>query len=240
MAYRHPGAEQPVLANVAFTLLAGKVLGLIGPSGAGKTTLARLAIGNLQPTTGHVRLDGVELSQRAGDDRGRHIGYLPQDTQLFAGSVRDNIARMGESSPEAVIDAARLASVHELILQLPQGYETEVGDGGSALSGGQRQRIALARALFGQPSLVVLDEPNSNLDQPGIEALLNAIANLRVAGTTVIVIAHQPSILQQADFLLVLGDGRMQILGPRDEVIARVTGPEPGARAQLAPGEANG
>ena len=171
VTYAHPGATEPTLRSISFMLEPGETMGLIGPSASGKTTLARLIVGNTQPRVGHLRLDSMDVAEWDSQDRGRHVGYLPQDVELFSGSVRDNIARMGEAQPEAVIDAARMAGVHEMILRLPQGYDTEIGEAGAALSGGERQRIALARALYGTPKLVVLDEPNASLDQAGEQAL---------------------------------------------------------------------
>ena len=240
VTFGHHSAGTPTLTNVSFDLPAGKVLGLIGPTAAGKTTLARLLVGNLVPRAGHVRLDGMDVAQWDAEDRGQYIGYLPQDIELFSGTIRENIARMGPGDTDAVIHAAKLAGVHELVLRLPQGYETEVGSSGAHLSGGQRQRVALARALYGNPALVVLDEPNSSLDQAGIEALLRAIGELKQMGTTLILIAHQPSIVRQVDFLLVLGDGTIKIAGPRDEIIAQVTGPNANSDAKQDIGEING
>ena len=225
VTYAHPGATEPTLRSVSFTLVPGESMGLIGPSASGKTTLARLIVGNLQPRVGHLRLDSMDVAEWHSEDRGRHVGYLPQDVELFPGSVRDNIARMGEAQPEAVIDAARIAGVHEMILRLPQGYDTEIGESGASLSGGERQRIALARALYGTPKLVVLDEPNASLDQAGEQALLDAIETLKEREVTLIVIAHRPSVLRHVDKILVLREGAVQTFGPRDEVIPQVTGP---------------
>lgn len=225
VTYAHPGATEPTIRSVSFALEPGETMGLIGPSASGKTTLARLVVGNIQPRVGHLRLDSMDVAEWSSEDRGRHIGYLPQDVELFAGSVRDNIARMGEAQPEAVIDAARMAGVHEMILRLPQGYDTEIGEAGAALSGGERQRIALARALYGSPKLVILDEPNASLDQAGEQALLDAIGTLKEREVTLIVIAHRPSVLRHVDKILVLREGAVQTFGPRDEVIPKVTGP---------------
>ena len=224
VTYARPGATEPTLRSVSFTLVPGESMGLIGPSASGKTTLARLIVGNLQPRVGHLRLDSMDVAEWHSEDRGRHVGYLPQDVELFPGSVRDNIARMGEAQPEAVIDAARIAGVHEMILRLPQGYDTEIGESGASLSGGERQRIALARALYGTPKLVVLDEPNASLDQAGEQALLDAIETLKEREVTLIVIAHRPSVLRHVDKILVLREGAVQTFGPRDEVIPQVTG----------------
>ncbi len=218
------GGERLILRGVGFELEAGDMLGIIGPSGAGKTTLARSIVGLLSPKAGTVRLDGAELSQWNPDLLGRYVGYLPQDVQLLAGTVAQNIARMIQGAPsEAVIAAAKLAGVHEMILRLPQGYDTELGDGGLGLSAGQRQHIGLARALYGNPALLVLDEPNSNMDGTSEQALLQALAAVDAAGTTVIVVSHRLNILGGADKLLVLRDGTVEMFGPRTEVLARLS-----------------
>lgn len=227
LSYIHPGSENPVLRNVEFALQPGEVMGLIGPSAAGKTTLARLMVGNLRPRAGHVRLDGAEISAWDPEDRGQYIGYLPQDVELFAGTVRENIARMSEGSPESVVAAARLADVHEIVLGLQGGYDAEIGQGGMVLSGGQRQRLALARAVYGNPKFVVLDEPNANLDHVGEEALVRTIDTLKESGVTLVVIAHRPSVLRHVDKILVLRDGQVQMFGPRDEVMQKVSGQAP-------------
>ncbi len=224
VSYVPPGADAPTLRGVSFSLEPGEVLGIIGPSAAGKSTLARLIAGTWTPTAGTVRLDGADINVWLDAGGSHHLGYLPQDIELFAGTVRDNIARLGETSAEDVIEAARLAGLHETIMRLPRGYDSEIGDGGLRLSGGQRQRIGLARALFGKPRLVVLDEPNASLDYDGEEALMQAIAHLKVLGTTVVVIAHRPSILGLADKLLVLRNGMVDVFGERGEVIAKLNG----------------
>ncbi|MDA0262054.1 MAG: type I secretion system permease/ATPase, partial [Proteobacteria bacterium] len=226
MMYSHPGSAEPMLRGISFALEPGETLGLIGPSASGKTTLARLLVGNLKPRLGHVRLDGVEISGWESESRGRHIGYLPQDVELFSGSVKENIARMGDPAAEAVVEAARTAGVHDLVLRLPSGYDTEIGEAGAVLSGGERQRIAFARAIYNNPKFVILDEPNASLDHAGEEALLTAIDKLRAQGVTLIVIAHRPSILRHVDKVLVLNEGAIQTFGPRDEVVPQVTGPE--------------
>jgi PrtD family type I secretion system ABC transporter len=223
VSFFHAKSSDPALRNVAFKLAAGEALGLIGPTAAGKTTLARLLIGNLAPRGGHVRLDGMDVAEWDSSDLGRHLGYLPQDIELFGGTIRENIARMDEGDPDAVVAAAQLAGVHEMVLHMPQGYDTEIGEGGGALSGGQRQRIALARALYGSPRLVVLDEPNASLDAEGEAALLQAMGALKEQGVTVVIIAHRPSILESVDKVAVLRAGQMQIFGERDEVMEQLS-----------------
>ncbi|SDH21058.1 ATP-binding cassette, subfamily C, exporter for protease/lipase [Pseudomonas flavescens] len=225
-----PGTRTPCLVNLGFALEAGEVLGVIGPSGSGKSSLARLLVGVTSPQTGKVRLDGADLQQWDRLSLGPHIGYLPQDVQLFAGSIAENIARFAEVEPETVVAAARMAGVHELILQLAEGYDTCLGEGGIGLSGGQKQRIGLARALYGLPALIVLDEPNSNLDEPGEQALLAAIAEAKRQGRTLVLIAHKPSLLASTDKLLVLRAGQMQAFGPAQQVLQELQ-----AKASPAP-----
>ncbi|NNM10767.1 MAG: ATP-binding cassette domain-containing protein [Pseudomonadales bacterium] len=220
--YFHPGQPEPVLRAVRFTLQPGDLLGIVGPSGSGKTTLARLLLGNLRPRMGSIRLDGMDVSQWDAGDLGPHCGYLPQDVELFPGTVQDNIARLGEPDAELVVKAAKLANCHDMILHFANGYDTQVGDAGTALSGGERQRIALARALYGDPSFVVLDEPNANLDSAGEEALLNALQSLKQQGVTCIVIGHRQGILQIVDKLLVLRGGTVADFGLRSEVVTRL------------------
>ena len=203
-----PGATRMVVNNVGFELKAGSALGVIGPSASGKSSLARALVGVWRPQRGAVRLDGAALGQWAQESLGRHIGYLPQDVELLSGTIASNIARFdSDPDPEAVIRAARQAGVHELIVQFPQGYSTRLGDGGVALSGGQRQRIALARALYGDPFLVVLDEPNSSLDSDGEQALTQAILNVRERGGIAVVMAHRPSALASVDMVLAMANG---------------------------------
>jgi len=220
LAFVPPRGGKAILRGIAFQLTAGEVLGIIGPTAAGKSTLAKLLVGSWRPSAGHVRLDGADVYSWEREDFGRHVGYLPQDVELFAGTVRENIGRMGEAPAEAVVAAAKLAGVHELILSLPQGYDTEIEEGGLILSGGQRQRIGLARVFFGDPRLLVLDEPNANLDSEGEDALLEAIASAREQGRTVVMVAHRPSVLQQVDKMLVLKNGGLAMFGTRDEVMA--------------------
>jgi PrtD family type I secretion system ABC transporter len=213
------GVERPIVRGASFALQPGESLGVIGPSASGKSTLARLIVGVWKPASGHMRLDGADVAAWAREALGRHVGYLPQDVELFPGTVAQNIARLGEGDDAEVIRAAQRANVHELILRLPKGYDTEMG---SALSPGQRQRIGLARALYGNPRLVVLDEPNANLDAEGEQALLQAMASLKADGVTVIIVAHRPSLLSGVDKLLVLRDGAVEAFGPRAEIMPRM------------------
>ncbi|HEX2759705.1 MAG TPA: type I secretion system permease/ATPase [Rhizomicrobium sp.] len=222
-----------LLANLNFALQPGEALCVIGPSGCGKSTLARLLVGARPCSAGVVRLDGADLHAWPSADRGRHVGYLPQDVELFTGTVRDNIARLTEADPEAVVRAAKRAHAHDMILALPQGYDTEIGEAGHRLSGGQRQRIGLARALFGDPCLVVLDEPNANLDSDGEEALLTAIAQMKARGTTVVLIAHRRSLLAGIDKILALQKGNMVLFGPRDLALNHMA--QQAQRPQTAP-----
>ena len=218
-----PGTERPVLFNMSFELKRGQALAVIGPSAAGKSSLARALTGVWPLVRGTIRLDGAELAHRTPEELGRHIGYLPQDVTLFEGTISENISRL-ETEPDsmAIIAAAKAAGVHELILRLPSGYETNVGPDGSALSAGQRQRVALARALFRDPFLVVLDEPNSNLDADGETALGNAIQSVRDRGGIVVVIAHRPSALAAVDHVAMINDGQITAFGPKDDVLKKV------------------
>ncbi len=219
-----PGAKKPVLKGISFTLMPGEALGVIGPSAVGKSTLARVLVGVWPTNAGAVRLDGAEIQHWDREALGPQIGYLPQDVELFGGSVTENISRLYPDPPdEAVVAAAQLAGVHEMVLGFPDGYETQIGDDGGFLSGGQRQRVGLARALYGPPALVVLDEPNSNLDNAGDQALMKAILALKQCGTTVIVMAHRPSAIAAVDKILMLNDGRVAAFGPKDEVLSKVT-----------------
>jgi ATP-binding cassette subfamily C protein len=223
-----------ILVGVSFRADPGNILGIIGPSGSGKTTLGKILIGALQPTVGTVRIDGARLTDWDQDELGKHFGYMPQEPSLFEGTIKENIARFSRARSseenkridEAVVDAAKAAGVHEMILQLPQGYDTTLGLMGAGLSAGQAQRMALARALYGEPRLLVLDEPNAFLDQDGEAALLGALTKARARGATVIVIAHRRGVLAVADRLLVLDEGRPKMIGPAAEVVARLTGPK--------------
>ncbi len=230
-----PGERRLVLDGVSFELEKGSALGVIGPSASGKSSLARALVGVWAPARGSVRLDGATLDQWSPDTLGQCIGYLPQDVELFDGSVAENIARFDpDASAEAIIAAARRAGVHDLVVHLPQGYETQIGESGAVLSAGQRQRVALARALYGEPFLIVLDEPNSNLDAEGEEALTRAILAARAAGSVVVVIAHRPSALAGVDQVLMLAQGKVQAFGPKEEVLRKVLRPQqaPGAGGQ--------
>ncbi|MEM7206215.1 MAG: type I secretion system permease/ATPase [Pseudomonadota bacterium] len=218
-----PGSQLTVLQQVSLTLEPGEALGVIGPTASGKSTLARLLVGVWSPRIGSVRLDGAEIADWPSDERGKYIGYMPQDVELFAGSVAQNIARFEPDADSTdIVNAALQAGVHELILQLPDAYETDIGEGGAILSGGQRQRIGLARALYQQPALVVLDEPNANLDAEGDAALGQAIESLKAAGSTVVVMAHRPGAIAAVDKLLVLKQGRVELFGPKQAVLAQI------------------
>jgi PrtD family type I secretion system ABC transporter len=215
-------SRPPLIKGIAFTLEAGESLGIIGPSASGKTTLIRLILGICKPQVGVIRLDGADIARWDRDALGEHIGYLPQDVELFAGSVADNIARLAAPNAERVVAAARLAHAHEMILHLPEGYDTQIGAGGALLSGGQRQRIALARALYGAPRLVVLDEPNANLDAQGEAALSEALSALKARGVTTIMVGHRPALRSQLDKLALLNDGVLEAFGPAASVLKRL------------------
>jgi len=208
-----------LIKGVRFTLAAGESLGLIGPSASGKTTLVRLILGIWKPQAGSVRLDGADIALWDRDALGQHIGYLPQDVELFAGTVAENIARLGAVASHRVVEAAKLAHAHEMILRLPDGYDTEIGDAGAVLSGGQRQRIALARALHGSPRLVVLDEPNANLDAEGEAALKAALKELKARGVTLIMVGHRQALMSQLDKLAVLKAGALEAFGPSASIL---------------------
>ncbi|HLT98918.1 MAG TPA: type I secretion system permease/ATPase [Burkholderiaceae bacterium] len=214
-----PGMQSTILKGLSFVIPAGEVVGVIGPSASGKSTLARLLVGVWQARAGTVRLDGADIFQWNKDELGPHVGYLPQDIELFEGTIAENIARFSEPDSKLVIDAAQRAGVHDMILRLPQGYDTQLGVDGASLSGGQKQRIALARAIYGHPRVVVLDEPNSNLDDVGEAALVETIKDLKARGTTVVIITHRMSVLGAVDKLLVLRDGALTMYGARDEVL---------------------
>lgn len=229
-----PGGKIPVIKGLSFSLNAGEVLGIIGPSGSGKSTLARLLVGVWPAASGKVRLDGADVYLWNKDELGPYIGYLPQDVELFAGTVSENIARFGEIHAEKVILASKRAGVHEMILNMPEGYDTVLGGGGAGLSGGQKQRIGLARAMYDDPSLIVLDEPNSNLDDVGEQALLAALIDLRKRGKTIVLITHRTSILGATSKLLLLQDGMVKMFGPTKEVIETLTKQQQTQQALLA------
>jgi type I secretion system ABC transporter, PrtD family len=217
-----PGSKTPIIKNMSFSVPAGSIIGIIGPSAAGKSTLARALMGVWAPQHGVVRLDGADISAWDKHELGPYIGYLPQDIELFEGSVSENIARFAEVDSEKVVLAAKSAGVHEMILLLPDGYDTVIGSDGVMLSGGQRQRIGLARALYGNPRLIILDEPNSNLDEVGDRALAVAIQQLKLTGATVFVITHRTNIVSQLDRLMVMSDGAISLYGPREQVLAEL------------------
>jgi ABC-type protease/lipase transport system fused ATPase/permease subunit len=228
--------ERVILNNITFALPASEQMGLIGPSGSGKTTLCRLLLGIWPPMAGTVRLDGADVYKWDKDLLGPFIGYLPQDIEFFSGTVSDNIARMGAVDPEKVIEAAQQAGIHEMILKLPHGYDTQIGQGGVRLSGGQRQRVAMARSFYGDPKLIVMDEPNSNLDDAGEKALQAALISLKQKKTTVIIVTHKPSLLGSVDKVLMLNEGQVVMFGPKEEVFKKLlTGPQTAVAAQKAP-----
>jgi ATP-binding cassette, subfamily C, bacterial len=220
-----PGAKDPVLRGISFAMRPGEVLGILGPSAAGKSSLARVLVGVWPTSLGKVRVDGAELNHWDQEKLGKHIGYLPQDVELFSGTIAENIARFGNQDDEKIIAAARMAGVHDMVQAMPAGYNTQIGEGGFALSGGQRQRIGLARALYGQPAYIILDEPNASLDADGEAALLSAIQQLRQDGSTVVLITHKTNILATVDKILVLSHGQMAGFGSREEMLAKLLGP---------------
>jgi ATP-binding cassette subfamily C exporter for protease/lipase len=216
------GRETPILQGVSLEANPASVTVIVGPSGSGKSTLARVMIGIWPESTGEVLLDGRPLASWDRTELGPHLGYLPQDIELFEGSIAENIARFAEVNSELVIAAARCAGLHDMILRMPKGYDTQIGEAGGTLSGGQRQRLGLARAVYGDPAFIVLDEPNANLDDVGEQALGRAIMELKNKGKTVVLITHRPSAIALADRLVVMQEGRVQIQGPRDAVLAEL------------------
>ncbi|KRW66608.1 peptidase [Pseudomonas sp. TTU2014-105ASC] len=229
-----PGSKTPILKNISFAVQAGSVVGIIGPSASGKSTLARALLGVWAPQHGVVRLDGADINNWDKRELGPYVGYLPQDIELFEGTISENIARFGEIDAEQVIQAAKTAGVHEMILQLPDGYDTVIGSEGVNLSGGQRQRVGLARAIYGTPRLIILDEPNSNLDEVGERALAQAIAQLKTTGATIFIITHRTNILAQLDRLLVLSNGTIGLYGPRELVMAELNKQQQAAQQKVA------
>ncbi|MBB3102470.1 type I secretion system permease/ATPase [Azomonas macrocytogenes] len=217
-----PGSRIPIIKNINFAVPAGSVVGIIGPSASGKSTLARALLGVWAPQHGVIRLDGADINNWDKQELGPHVGYLPQDIELFEGSISENIARFGPLEAEKIIAAAKIAGVHDMILQLPEGYDTVIGSSGINLSGGQRQRIGLARAIYGSPRLIVLDEPNSNLDDVGERALARAIQQLKATKATIFIITHRTSVLAQVDRLLMLRNGSIALYGPREKVLAEL------------------
>jgi PrtD family type I secretion system ABC transporter len=230
LSYSFSPRRAPLLRGVSLSVFPGESLGIIGPSASGKTTLLRLLLGIRTPQSGTVRLDGADMAQLDRDSLGRAIGYLPQDVELFAGTISANIARLQNPDPAAVIRAAQLAQAHDLILALPDGYDTQIGDGGSLLSGGQRQRIALARALYGDPRLLVLDEPNANLDDEGDAALAAALTELKARGVTVVIVSHRRGLISRLDRIAVLRNGKIESFGPASLMLTRLGG-SPGSES---------
>jgi ATP-binding cassette subfamily C protein len=220
-----PGVQSAVLAGVTFDLQAGSALGIIGPSAAGKSSLARAIVGVWPLHSGEIRIDGAALSHWDNDQLGRHIGYLPQDVELFSGTIAENIARFAAVDESMVVSAAQMAGVHDMVQLMPNGYNTQIGDGGQSLSGGQRQRIALARALYGMPTIIILDEPNASLDSEGEAALMTTLERLKAAHRTVILITHKTNILAMMDKILVLKQGQVQGFGERDEIFSKLLAP---------------
>lgn len=228
------GRTTPILKNISFSVPVGSVVAIIGPSGSGKSTLARVMVGIWPDTTGEVLFDGIPLQRWSRTEIGPHLGYLPQDVELFEGSIAENIARLGQVDSNKVIDAARCAGLHEMILRLPKGYDTPIGEAGGLLSGGQRQRIGLARAIYGEPTLIVLDEPNANLDDAGEAALLRSVQQLKAKGKTVFLITHRPNAIAVADRLMILQEGVIVADGPKEAVLAGLRSVRPAPVAQPA------
>lgn len=233
--YAFPGVNAPAIRGLSFEIMPGECIGIIGPSASGKSTLARMLLGVVPPMGGKVRLDGADVARWPRERLGPHVGYLPQDVRLLSGTIAENIARFGTPDPAAVLDAAKFAQVHDMILTLPQGYDTKVGEGGIGLSGGQTQRIGFARAIYGDPKIVVLDEPNANLDGNGELVLLGALQALKRAGSTIILIAHRPTLMTVTDRIMILQNGSIAMFDQRNTVLAALNGgaaPNQGGNAQ--------
>ena len=226
-----PNSNVPIIRGASFVVPAGKAVAVVGPSASGKTTLARLIVGVWPAAGGKVRLDGVDIFPWNKSELGPYVGYLPQDVELFDGTLAENIARFGHVDMAGVEAAARAVGVHETIMALPQGYESAIGEDGCFLSGGQRQRVGLARAIYGNPRLLVLDEPNSSLDEVGEQALVKTLLALKAQGTTILVITHRTSVLEAVDLMLLMVDGQVKAYGLRDEVLAALQGKAPAAPA---------
>jgi len=235
-----PGSQLPAVKGVSLNLDAGEILGIVGPSASGKSSLARALLGIWPARSGKVRLDGADIASWDRAELGPYIGYLPQDIELFSGSISENISRFGELSPEKIVEAAKLSGVHEMILGLPQGYDTVIGGAGGVLSGGQRQRIGLARAVYNNPKLMILDEPNSNLDDQGEKELVEAINRIKQVGCTVIVITHRTMVLKCVDKILIMKDGLAVAFGPKDDVLASLMAPAKAPAKAPAPAIASG
>jgi PrtD family type I secretion system ABC transporter len=241
LVFALPGLDRPILRNINFTIEPGSMLAVVGPSASGKSTFCRLLVGSWTPSAGHVRLDGADIGRWNRNEIGPHIGYMPQSIELFGGTVRDNIARLGDATDEEVVAAAVTAGCHDLILRMPQGYETNIGEAGSYLSGGQRQRIALARAVLRQPRLLVLDEPNSNLDADGEARLAAALQEMKRAGSTIVIVSHRMSLFGLVDYIAVFREGQLEKFGPRDAVLRELAPQGRAVRpvaAAVAPGQA--
>lgn len=225
LSFAYPGRKEATIRDVSLSLHAGTSLAIVGPTASGKSTLAKLIIGNFRPLSGHVRLDDMDVAEWQSEEMGPYIGYLPQDTELIAGTVCDNISQFSEATPGDVVSAAQCAFSHDMMLRLPNGYDTQIEFNGGKLSGGYRQRIGLARALFGCPKLVVLDEPDANLDQEGEQALTHTIKKLKTQRVTTIIITHRPALLQHVDMVLVMNEGKVQWFGEREETLKKLVRP---------------
>ena len=239
LVYAYPGTNHAIIRGLNLEILAGEVVAIIGPSGAGKSTLARLLIGVLRPNAGSVRIDQIDIRNWERERLGPYVGYLPQDVELFRGTIAENIGRFTKLDSDAVVEAAKLSGVHDMIAALPDAYDTELGERGLGLSGGERQRVGLARAMYGHPVLLVLDEPNSNLDAESEERLLAVIRYMKSQGCTIVFIAHRPTMLQSADRIILMRQGRIEAMGPRDEILKRLVKPPAGPQPPSPPAIGN-